>query len=495
MKSERDYEGRAWFFSPKAEGSLRMEKKYQVFISSTYEDLKEERSKVRDAILSMSHFPVGMEFFGAADESQWQIISKTIDSSDFYVLIIGTRYGSVIPDGAPDAGMSYTEKEFRYALEKGVPTLVFIINDDVRVKAEYVEKENLEKLESFKVFATNGRTVTWWKSSDDLANKVSTSLYKQIQRTERPGWIRGDFTELKKSREILDELSERNRQLEKDRNALFLENCELKQRVQRKPMLIVSLEKESRNGDRLARSSVRQSGIVCATASPVVHLKVGRVEAPNIQQDYKPLGKSNIPPELVKFITDEEIRAYNNSLPSEKEIEDYLNDYRAYHMIIDNGYAFKAVISNKGTMKATNVSATIAFPDKVRVFETDDVEKWTVPQPPRKPKDLLKIARGRAFKTGMTIDDIFAHYDPLPCASPSLAERINAIANINAFETVVVSNNVAEIEIRDLIHTKSNSVRGIYLVPIERGNFEAKVSVMCAEYEEPEETTIVFECE
>ena len=38
-----------------------MEKKYQIFISSTYKDLIEARSKVRDAILSMMHFLVGME--------------------------------------------------------------------------------------------------------------------------------------------------------------------------------------------------------------------------------------------------------------------------------------------------------------------------------------------------------------------------------------------------------------------------------------------------
>lgn len=73
-----------------------MEKKYQVFISSTYKDLIEARSKVRDAILSMMHFPVGMEMFNAADEEQWEIIQETIDSSDYYVLILGQRYGSVI---------------------------------------------------------------------------------------------------------------------------------------------------------------------------------------------------------------------------------------------------------------------------------------------------------------------------------------------------------------------------------------------------------------
>ena len=69
-----------------------MEKKYQIFISSTYKDLIEARSKVRDAILSMMHFPVGMEMFNAADEEQWEIIQETIDGSDYYVLILGQRY-------------------------------------------------------------------------------------------------------------------------------------------------------------------------------------------------------------------------------------------------------------------------------------------------------------------------------------------------------------------------------------------------------------------
>ena len=63
-----------------------MDKKYQVFISSTYKDLMEARAKVRDVILSMYHFPVGMELFGAANEEQWQIISETIDSSEVSIL-------------------------------------------------------------------------------------------------------------------------------------------------------------------------------------------------------------------------------------------------------------------------------------------------------------------------------------------------------------------------------------------------------------------------
>ena len=139
-----------------------MEKKYQVFISSTYSDLVEARVKVRDAILSMYHFPVGMELFGAADEEQWQIISETIDSSDYYVLIIAQRYGSVIPEGCYDAGMSYTEKEFRYALEKGIPVLAFLLDDDVAVKPEFIETKNSDKLTAFKTEVKTGRLVEWW---------------------------------------------------------------------------------------------------------------------------------------------------------------------------------------------------------------------------------------------------------------------------------------------------------------------------------------------
>lgn len=116
-----------------------MDKKYQIFISSTYTDLIEERAKVRDAILSMLHFPVGMEIFGAADEDQWDIIKDTIDSSDYYVLIIAHKYGSVIKDGE-DSVISYTQKEFNYAKERNIPILAFIISDNTQVLPSNIEK-------------------------------------------------------------------------------------------------------------------------------------------------------------------------------------------------------------------------------------------------------------------------------------------------------------------------------------------------------------------
>ena len=84
-----------------------MKKMYRVFVSSTYEDLKEERKIVMDALIQMDCLPVGMELFPASNDKQMTLIKKAIDSCDLYILLIAGRYGTI----APDEGISYTEKE------------------------------------------------------------------------------------------------------------------------------------------------------------------------------------------------------------------------------------------------------------------------------------------------------------------------------------------------------------------------------------------------
>ena len=74
-----------------------MERKYQIFISSTFEDLKEERKEVTQALLEMDCIPTGMEMFQASDDNQWELIKSVISSCDYYIVIIAGRYGSVHP--------------------------------------------------------------------------------------------------------------------------------------------------------------------------------------------------------------------------------------------------------------------------------------------------------------------------------------------------------------------------------------------------------------
>lgn len=70
-----------------------MEKRYQVFVSSTYEDLQEERREVMQALLELDCIPAGMELFPASSENQWSLIKRVIDDCDYYLLIIAGRYG------------------------------------------------------------------------------------------------------------------------------------------------------------------------------------------------------------------------------------------------------------------------------------------------------------------------------------------------------------------------------------------------------------------
>jgi hypothetical protein len=95
-----------------------MEKRYQVFISSTFRDLQKEREAVLKAVLELNHMPAGMELFPASDDSAWQLIKDVIDSSDYYVLIIAGRYGSM-----DEVGIGYTEKEYQYAVSVNKPVI------------------------------------------------------------------------------------------------------------------------------------------------------------------------------------------------------------------------------------------------------------------------------------------------------------------------------------------------------------------------------------
>ena len=192
-----------------------MDKKYQVFISSTYKDLKSARQKVVDTILAMGHFPVGMEMFGARDEEQWKVIERTISQSDYYIVIVGKCFGSQVPG----ENISYTQKEFRYAKDKGIPILAFIIKDDAVVAKthEDTEPEKIVKLNAFRREVETGRTVDYWENPDNLATKVAVSLVNAITSHPMPGWVRMEsLSENGKVREEVEHIVEIKKTLEKE---------------------------------------------------------------------------------------------------------------------------------------------------------------------------------------------------------------------------------------------------------------------------------------
>jgi hypothetical protein len=164
-----------------------LQKKYQVFVSSTFSDLVEERQDTIRSVLDLGHVPAGMEIFPAADSEQFEYIKKVIDECDYYVLIIGARYGSV-----DTGGISFTEKEYDYALEKNIPVLVFPHGDtgSIPIAKSDTDPNAVERLTSFRSRAVKGRLVQFWKTRAELKTKVLVSLSKAFLEQPGNGWVR-----------------------------------------------------------------------------------------------------------------------------------------------------------------------------------------------------------------------------------------------------------------------------------------------------------------
>ena len=473
-----------------------MEKKYQVFISSTYTDLIDARREVREAILRMYHFPVGMEMFGAANEGQWQIIRETIDSSDYYVLIIGQRYGTVIEDG-PDKGISYTEKEFHYAVEKGIPILAFIIDDKVPVKPENMEKDYPEKLNSFKEAVKSGRLVEWWQNPDDLAHKVSIALYKQIERTKRPGWVRGDSFDVDASLNELLILNKRVCELEE-------ENKKLKEKeIQRCPSLGVYIQLKGTIGEPLKVNEGNDEAIIGNEGfrtSETIHR--AHVHEKGYFTSVAQITEEDVPEELREIVTLDSIDDYNSKLPNKDTIDEYEQNMRIYHEIRENGQLFDFIISNNGTVKATDVNVTLEFPESFIILKRSEAEKMPEPEKPYMPSNPIDEARKQmliAGKTDGSLKKLFHlmedPYDVLGIRNKKAYAPFSNISTLIDEDSTVnwdvdIEGSKVKIWSSGLLHTYAQVADNLCIVPMEKGTFTIKTSIMCEEYIVPEKSEL-----
>ncbi|WP_323773651.1 DUF4062 domain-containing protein [Alcanivorax sp.] len=194
-----------------------MDKRYQVFVSSTYADLKEERQHVIQSLMEMDCIPAGMELFPAADEEQWEFIKKVIDDCDYYLLVIGGRYGSTTGDG-----ISYTEKEFDYAVEQGLKVVALIHGapDDIPFGKSERDPELREKLLAFKDKVMTGRLVKFWQVASELPGLVALSLTKTIKMYPAIGWVRADHVASEDVLSDINELRKENAELQNIVNEL-----------------------------------------------------------------------------------------------------------------------------------------------------------------------------------------------------------------------------------------------------------------------------------
>ncbi|WP_318462560.1 DUF4062 domain-containing protein [Photobacterium leiognathi] len=328
--------------------------KYQVFISSTYKDLEDERESIIKAVLEMYHIPIGMEMFSAEDEEQWEIIRRTIDVSDYYVLILGLRYGSKTSDG-----ISFTQKEYEYALEKKIPILAFVMSDDVSLPKSRRD-DDLSDINAFRsTVLDNSKMAQFWETKDELIKSVSISLMKQIMQKPGVGWVRGDKLGVEED-------------LSKELTNLSKENRTLREKI---------VELESKISPKVPKIEVNVASL---SVSQDYH---------NLEPKVLPskLSRGDIPRHLTKYLGDADIDAFNNSLPSESDLTEYNIASNRYHKLTNYSTPLVIKVSNIGTCKAQNIYVEIVFPNTVAVY--DQNETFVEPENPIPENPLVEAGR------------------------------------------------------------------------------------------------------
>lgn len=168
-------------------------RKLQIFISSTYSDLLEERQAAVATVLKAGHIPAGMELFSAGDKSQLDVIKSWIDDSDVYMLILGTRYGSI----EPISKLGYTEVEYDYAVATGKPFFALVMSDaavtnHLKIHGDkFAEKEHPEKLIAFRRKALS-KICSLYDDPRDIRANIYESVIDLARREDLVGWVRGD---------------------------------------------------------------------------------------------------------------------------------------------------------------------------------------------------------------------------------------------------------------------------------------------------------------
>lgn len=169
-----------------------MNRKLQIFVSSTYQDLLAERQAAVEAILRAGHIPAGMELFAAGDKSQLETIYRWIDESDVYMLILGARYGSI----DEDSGKSYTQLEYEYALAQGKRLFAVVLTDaaiDAKVKVEgraVLENDHQTELREFKRVVTS-KICRMVDDHKDIKLAIHETLLEFLRGYSFDGWVSG----------------------------------------------------------------------------------------------------------------------------------------------------------------------------------------------------------------------------------------------------------------------------------------------------------------
>jgi putative nucleotidyltransferase with HDIG domain len=146
----------------------------KVFLCSTVLDLSDERERVLDAIRRLQFQHHSMEFFGARTDQPIESCFAEVRESDVLVVIVGLRYGNLVPG----LGVSFSEAEYREGHRLGKECLVYIRDENVPILPKHIERDpqKMVLLEDWKHTLRERHTVVVFKDGERLSVQVTADL-------------------------------------------------------------------------------------------------------------------------------------------------------------------------------------------------------------------------------------------------------------------------------------------------------------------------------
>lgn len=153
------------------------------FISSTFIDLKAERLAVAKILEEAGLNINALDIKPASNSTSAKEIIKGIKESDFVILIVGHRYGAIIPNMTKSQTQSITKWEYLKAAKNfKKPVLVFFKDcpePDISLldnPADSKYKLKLSELKKFKAQLSNEHNPKYFSTPSDLAKEVKSAL-------------------------------------------------------------------------------------------------------------------------------------------------------------------------------------------------------------------------------------------------------------------------------------------------------------------------------
>ena len=175
---------------------MTVEKRYQVFISTTYPDMQSARQALMLPLLDLGMAPMSMDLHSAETNNLMPVVQRMIDDCDYFVILLGGRYGTLSP-----LGLSYTHREYIFAATKRKPIVTFIHDQPFSLPAEAREdsREGQVRRDDFARLLENKTLAFRWRDERELSEQVA-KVMPDVMRQHPAAGIEVLFDDREKER-------------------------------------------------------------------------------------------------------------------------------------------------------------------------------------------------------------------------------------------------------------------------------------------------------